>query len=153
MEMDTKAVVAWYRQAKPDRRKAMIDQIAKANEVPAAEIVKILQEAGEIGKPGSKKKVETPEDNMMKPETPEDAVKEAGQPVRAAEQPVRAEDIVKAAAKEISALEDTLALVFGAVADYLEAPAEHEVRSEGALIGYLSAVRDTYEALRGPIVR
>lgn len=146
MEMDTKAVVAWYRQAKPDRRKAMIDQIAKANEVPAAEIVKILQEAGEIGKPGRKKKAETPEDNMMRPETPEAAVKEA-------EQPVRAEDIAKAAAKEIAALEDTLALVFGAVADYLEAPAEHEVRSEGALIGYLSAVRDTYEALRGPIVR
>lgn len=137
MEMDTKAVVAWYRQAKPDRKKAMIDQIAKANEVPAAEIVKILQEAGKIGKPGRKKKVETPEA----------AVKEAEQPV------LTYYDLAMAAAKEIAALEDTLALVFGAVADYLEAPAENEVRSEGALIEYLFGVRDTYEALRGPIVR
>ena len=137
MEMDTKAVVAWYSQAKPDRKKAMIDQIAKANEVPAAEIVKILQEAGKIGKPGRKKKVETPEA----------AVKEAEQPV------LTYYDLAMAAAKEIAALEDTLALVFGAVADYLEAPAENEVRSEGALIEYLFGVRDTYEALRGPIVR
>lgn len=83
-----------------------------------------------------------------KAETPEAAIKEAMQP----ETPETLR-IIRPVDKTVIILEDVLDLVFSAVDDFTNAPTDREVFSEGALVGYLSAVRDTYTAIYGPIER
>lgn len=137
MEMDKAAILRWYEQGTD--KEAMIETLAKTNNCERSEIEAILRDAGKLKKKGGRPK---------KVETPEAAIKEAVQP-EAPEAP----RIIRPVDKTVIVLEDVLDLVFSAVDDYVNAPPDREVFSEGAFVGYLSAVRDTYAAIYGPIVR
>lgn len=142
MQMTNSEIAASYRLAADPKKQIGI--LADLNDCTRTEIVDALRKEG-IKLPGSynAKKVETPKAAMQQPETPE-APKLRTEATEA--------DGSKRKLAELTAVEDVLALVFGALDDYTEASAE-EPRSEAAFIGYMMAVRDTYEALRGPIVR
>lgn len=146
MEMSKGEIVASYRQA-ADLKK-QIGILAELNACEKRDIVEILREAGEPvpGNFGPRKKpVETPEAAMQQPETPEEP--DLGNPLAGSKRSKQQN------ATERFALEDVLAIIFDALDDYTEAPAENEVRSEAAFIGYLIGIKDAYTALRGPIVR
>lgn len=139
MEMSKDEIVVRYRQAKDPAKQIGI--LADLNCCTKEEIAEVLLEAG--FKLKGYKKIETPEAAMQQPETQE-APKLRTEATEA--------DGSKRKLAELTAVEDVLAIVFGALDDYTEASAE-DPRSEAAFIGYMMAVRDTYEALRGPIVR
>lgn len=146
-----------YREAKDPKKQ--IEILADYNKTTKSAIVDILRACGEKvpGNYGPKKKDEL-QVTMSEPA----ALKEAEQP----ETPIQPEtpvvpiitrdhilsELVKAE-KKVTALEDVLQLIFGALDDYIDASRGNEDRNEGAFVGYLSAVRDTFEALHGPIVR
>lgn len=143
MQMTNSEIAASYRLAADPKKQIGI--LADLNDCTRTEIVDALRKEG-IKLPGNynNKKVETPEAAMQQPETPE-APKLRTEATEA--------DGSKRKLAELTAVEDVLALVFDAVDDYMDAPAENEVRSEAAFIGYLSGVKDTFAALRGQIVR
>ena len=133
MIMSNEEICREYRQAKDQHRQIGI--LADQNKATKAEIVEILRASGEKVTGNYKpKRVETAVP-VTKPETPEML------------------RIVRPVDKTVIILEDVLDLVFSAVDDFTNAPTDREVFSEGALVGYLSAVRDTYSAIYGPIER
>lgn len=133
MLMSNEEICREYRQAKDQHRQIGI--LADQNKATKAEIVEILRASGEKVTGNYKpKRVETAAP-AIKPETPETL------------------RIIRPVDKTVIILEDVLDLVFSAVDDFTNAPTDREVFSEGALVGYLSAVRDTYTAIYGPIER
>lgn len=133
MVMSNEEICREYRQAKDQHRQIGI--LADQNNTTKAEIVEILRASGEKVTGNYKpKRVETAVP-VAKPETPETL------------------RIIRPVDKTVIILEDVLDLVFSAVDDFANAPTDREVFSEGALVGYLSAVRDTYTAIYGPIER
>ena len=133
MIMSNEEICREYRQAKDQHRQIGI--LADQNKATKAEIVEILRASGEKVTGNYKtKRVETAVP-AIKLETPETL------------------RIIRPVDKTVIILEDVLDLVFSAVDDFTNAPTDREVFSEGALVGYLSAVRDTYTAIYGPIER
>ena len=139
MQMTNSEIVASYEQALDQKKQIGI--LADLNVCSKQEIVEILRKAG-IAVPGNykMKNIETPEDDMRQPETPE---KKAGD----------FEHQYYAEFTRRHAVEDLLDAIFEAVDAYTEAPAENEIRSEAAFIGYLSGIKDAYKALYGPVRR
>ena len=133
MIMSNEEICREYRQAKDQKKQIGI--LADQNKATKSAIVEILRASGEKVTGNYKtKRVETAVP-AIKPETPEML------------------RIVRPVDKTVIILEDVLDLVFSAVDDFTNAPTDREVFSEGALVGYLSAVRDTYTAIYGPIER
>lgn len=139
-----------YREAKDPKKQ--IEILADRNKTTKSAIVDILRACGEKvpGNYGPKKPAEAA------------AVKEAEQP----EKPVQAETpevpvvtkdhiltaLIKAE-KKITALEDVLALVFGGADEYRESRLDDEADAATMFYGYIIGLKDTYEALNGPIIR
>ena len=133
MVMSNEEICREYRQAKDQKKQIGI--LADQNKATKSAIVEILRASGEkVAGNYKTKRVETAVP-AIKPETPETL------------------RIIRPVDKTVIILEDVLDLVFSAVDDFTNAPTDREVFSEGALVGYLSAVRDTYTAIYGPIER
>ena len=132
MNMTDSEIIRDYKEA--SNKVKQIGILADMNECKKGRIIEILLAHG-VDIPGNfKKPVETAVP-VIKPETPETL------------------RIIRPVDKTVIILEDVLDLVFSAVDDFTNAPTDREVFSEGALVGYLSAVRDTYTAIYGPIER
>ena len=132
MNMTDSEIIRDYKEA--SNKVKQIGILADMNGCKKGRIVEILLAHG-VEIPGNfKKPVETAVP-AIKPETPETL------------------RIIRPVDKAVIILEDVLDLVFSAVDDFTNAPTDREVFSEGALVGYLSAVRDTYTAIYGPIER
>lgn len=91
-----------------------------------------------------------------KAETPEAAIKEAMQP-ETPESPGASRntllDALVKSNKKVTALEDVLSLAFNAAVDHAENAIEGELVDPGRIVSYLLGIKDTYEAIYGPIVR